>query len=243
MLASHRYRYIFIKTRKTAGTSVEVYFEPYCLPYGMPSGEEFRSQSVSESGIVGFRGYPRPWPFRPKWYNHMPARKIRALVGHSIWNEYFKFTVVRNPFDKLVSAFFFFASSPGLMPRLALLRPRRLRSIVSAIAPVLGRDDGETIENFRAWVRHAKLPQDRQLYCIDGEESVDFFIRYEDLAAGIEAICGRVGLPFEPGRLPAFKSEFRNRRIPLKDFYDRATLQVVCRQYAWEIKRFDYDLH
>lgn len=34
MLISHRKRFIFTKTAKTAGTSVESYFEQYCMPEG-----------------------------------------------------------------------------------------------------------------------------------------------------------------------------------------------------------------
>ena len=34
MLISHRKQFIYTKTYKTAGTSVEVYFEPYCMQEG-----------------------------------------------------------------------------------------------------------------------------------------------------------------------------------------------------------------
>ncbi len=109
-------------------------------------------------------------------------------------------------------------------------------------ATVLGRNDAETIGNFRRWVRRGRLPQDRQLYCIGKNESVDFFIRYEDLAVGIAAVCSRIGVPFEPERLPEFKSKFRNHRISVCDFYDRETEALVREQFALEIDRFDYDM-
>jgi hypothetical protein len=39
MLISHVCRFIFLKTLKTAGTSVEIYLEPYCVDPKSYSGE------------------------------------------------------------------------------------------------------------------------------------------------------------------------------------------------------------
>ena len=42
-LVSHRKRFIFLKTHKTAGTSVEVALEPLCAPNGAVTGEHYRA--------------------------------------------------------------------------------------------------------------------------------------------------------------------------------------------------------
>ena len=105
VLVSFHKRFIYTKTNKTAGTSVEVFFESYCLP---PDGYEqvhFRGETITDYGIVGFRG-PN-MPADTIWYNHMPAARIGEYLGSDVWNEFFKFCVVRNPFDKLVSMYFF----------------------------------------------------------------------------------------------------------------------------------------
>src|SRR5262245_49182832 len=108
MLVSHRKRFIYTKTIKTGGTSVEVYFEPYCFPPGEYRFAHARAQYESAAGIVGFRGLKRADDGN-YWYNHAPAAEIRARLGDDVWNGYFKFCVVRNPFEKLVSAFHHFA--------------------------------------------------------------------------------------------------------------------------------------
>ncbi len=105
VLVSFHKQFIYTKTIKTAGTSVEVFFEPYCLA---PDGYErvhFRAETITDYGIVGFRG--GNMPAGTLWYNHMPAARIREYLGADVWNECFKFCAIRNPFDKLVSMYSF----------------------------------------------------------------------------------------------------------------------------------------
>jgi hypothetical protein len=117
MLVSHRKQFIYTKTVKTAGTTVEAYFEKYCLPEGEWRLSHARDEYAGPTGVVGYRGLN---PQGKQWYHHMPARAIKRRVGDDVWNSYFKFSVVRNPFDKLVSPEFTefrcgILRNPGLM--------------------------------------------------------------------------------------------------------------------------------
>src|SRR5262245_8925828 len=105
MLVSHLKRFIYFKTVKTAGTSVEIYFERYCVPPDRYAGERHATHAeISDAGIIGSRG---PDHRHPIWHNHMPARRVRELLNGQCWDSYFKFCAVRNPFDKVVSQFWF----------------------------------------------------------------------------------------------------------------------------------------
>jgi hypothetical protein len=90
MILSHRHRFIFIKTLKTAGTSIEVSFSRYCGPDDVLTPITPPEAGHSPRNHAGF-------------YNHMPAAEIRRQVGPDIWNGYFKFAFERNPWDKVVS--------------------------------------------------------------------------------------------------------------------------------------------
>ena len=84
MLVSHRYKFIYTKTRKTAGSSVESYFEPFCMPDGEWTQRHLREEYVSDAGIIGFRGKPAQ-AGDAYWWNHMPARMIRRRLGEDTW--------------------------------------------------------------------------------------------------------------------------------------------------------------
>jgi hypothetical protein len=90
MIISHKYRFIFVKTLKTAGTSIEVFLSQHCGP------DDVLTPIL-----------PHVEPHRPRnhegYFNHVPAAAIRDRVGPDVWRTYFKFCVERNPWDKTLS--------------------------------------------------------------------------------------------------------------------------------------------
>ncbi len=215
MLVSHRGRFIYTKTAKTAGTSVEVYFEPWCFAEGSWSFAHHRAESITPAGIVGYRG---PNSKGSRFYNHMSAEALREMVGPETWSSYFKFCVIRNPFDKIVSAFHWKHRETDTqeMNQTAL------------------------VQRFRAWVQAGGTVLDRGQYTVDGELCLDAYIRYESLEPDLQGICQRLNLPWEPERLPRLKSGLRPTGLTLREYYDRATAERIRRDFAFEFEHFGY---
>ena len=236
MLVSHRKRFIFTKTLKTAGTSVESYFEPYCMPEGTWEQSHEREEHVSEAGVIGYRGSSAA---QPQWYNHMPAVRIRELVGTEVWNDYYKFTTIRNPFDKMVSGFHMYerrASRASVGRKLSRWVGLTLR------AGPPPRPDRPAPVRFRHWVRSGGALLDRDKYMIGGAECLDGYVRYEHLSEDLARVCEHLGLAFEPERLPSFKSGNRPSGLSVVEYYDEPSERAVRELYAWEIDRFGYAL-
>lgn len=261
MLISHKKQFIFTKTVKTAGTSIEAYFEKYCMPDGEWQWSHRRDEYVSDSGIIGAR---KSNPSTARWYNHMSAARIQALVGATVWDSYYKFTVVRNPFDKLVSGYYMFAR-----PSQKDSYSKKFDSIVKRLfgVKVVPQTHPEReIELFRRWVHefcalvkqnkttiekadvpHFMLPKalslvDRDKYLIASRESVDFYIRFEKLVDDIRHVCENLSLEFDLSDVKEIKKGRRNNQIKLCDYYDCATEKIVKDIYRWEIERFGYAL-
>ena len=231
MLLIHRKNFISTKTAKTAGTSVESYYEPYCMGDGDWVSAHERDETISEAGIVGYRGTD---PSGKTYYNHMPAAEIRGLVGPEIWESYFKFTIIRNPFSKLVSGWYHWHRS-GV----------NVKETVKAVL----RDPGcfmpfryhiRDIPEFRSWLLKGGQILDQDKYLIDGEVAVDYFIRQEALTEGISHVNDVLGITDRKPDLPRFKTGIRKQEIPIREFYDNETEDLVREQYAWEIKTFGY---
>ena len=125
MIISHKHKFIFIKTEKTAGTSIEIALSKYCGPDDIitpisPKDEVTRKElgyRGPQNYLVPFSKYSaRDWASliyhrqRRAFYNHISAQEIKQYISNDVWNSYYKFCFERNPFDKLVSLYYWIGS-------------------------------------------------------------------------------------------------------------------------------------
>jgi hypothetical protein len=215
-----------MKTVKTAGTSTESYFERFCMHEGEWEPLKERESYESDAGVIGFRGQLAGRKI--KWYNHMPAAEVKQHVGEKIWNSYYKFCSIRNPWDKCISAYFHLGKDFKFKPR---------RRIIQTLKhPLLSQNQ----QRFLGWLHKGHPPIDRDKYLINGVPVIDKFIRFERMKEDMESICHELGLPWNEDWLPNYRSETRNRAIPPADLYSKPAHAMVKKRYAYEIETFKY---
>jgi hypothetical protein len=218
VLVSHRHKFIYTKTLKTAGTSVESYFERYCLEDpGNGLQSEYRPELVSAAGIIGARSGTANGK-NNTWWNHMPAVQIRDQLGAEIFNSYFKFCCIRNPYDKALSAFYWYQGLGSVEVPDGLDEPHR----------------------FEYWMLNKGPPGDRNKYAIKGKYCLDAVIRYENLAADVQTICETLHLPWEPERLKTFKAGVRPEGQSIEAMYTPKARAKIEELYDFELSFFDY---
>lgn len=220
VLVSHTHRFIYLKTKKTASTSVEMFFEPFCLPSGMPVGEEYRDEYISETGIVGSRR-GRDLRQQATWQQHMRAFSVLRKAGLYTFARYFKFTTVRNPYSRTLAAF-----------RYSFFRnPKRIANMPFDTHKKL----------FNEWLdKNYERVQDRRMYRIAGLPIADAYIRYEHMQQDIASVCSQLGLPCDLERLPHKKKMPRPDEHYL-EYYTTENQERIARTYSWEIRKFGYD--
>jgi hypothetical protein len=228
MIVNHAYRFIFLKTRKTAGTSIEVALSPFSGPEDIVTPISPKDEALRPgNGPRNFRGAFNPFPellvpgtditrtLRDairgrKFFNHMTAAQAQNRLPRDIWNAYFKFCFVRNPWDRTVSLFHF---------------------------ENRGKERPRTWEEFLA---HGEFRPDFGLYTVKGALAVDFVGRFEALEADLATALQKAGLPGELS-LPRAKSDHRKDPRGYREYYTPAQRDLIAEVFAPEIEMFGYE--
>ena len=229
MIVSHKHKFIFIKSRKTAGSSVQIALSRICGESDIIT--PIYPESAQELQAMGFKGAQNyQLPFRKmtlhdwhRWFRkkpglpgHATAAYIRRFVGNKIWNSYFKFSIERNPFDKAVSLYYWRTRNRKRVPSLA-------EYIASRPTPLSNWD----------------------IYAIDDQLAVDRVLRYEFIAEDLKDIANKLGFSAIDSALPKAKSKYRKDSQHYSEQIDsqsRAVIEDMCSRelsafgYQWEEK-------
>lgn len=241
MLASHAHRFIFLKTRKTAGTSLEIALSahlgeadvicpispadeiiraalfPNALPRNYstdPAAEAAYRAAIRQDRLDDHGNCLEPSPQADRiFFNHMPAGPARRALGEAFWDRAFKFSMERHPYEKVVSLAYF--RMPG------------------AAGGDFARLLDEEVE--RGAYRNFDI------YSIDGSTAVDFIIRYEALEAGIRHVERVTGCADILARMPFTKNTQRRDRRSAREILNRAQKLIVRERCSEEFALFNYD--
>jgi len=167
--------------------------------------------------------------------SHWGVGRLRDLCTPEQWAAYFTFAFVRNPFDRLVSAFTGYRTFP----------PVNVREVYET-AQALMEKHGDDREAFRAWCRcvvprwlacdpHMKMQSRFVVDSRPGAVPLDFVGRFETLQADFDHVCRAMGR--EPQPLAHHR---RGQRGPWPEYYDAPMQAMVASWYAEDLNRFAY---
>ncbi len=213
-MVSHTHRFIFLRTEKTAGTSLEAAFEKV-----LGEGDfmaHLRRPAWARFSPVHHGALKRKIPDLFGLHPHASARQARRVLGRKVFDGYFKFAVERNPWDRQVSLYFHRAWKTR---RKSLDFDRDLRSF---------------------WYRNSEYVRLRNwsIYAIGGTVVADRVLRYEYLDDDLKQLAADLNIK-GLGPLPR-KRRYTAPRPHYSRYYSPQTRELVARWYAREIDAFGY---
>ena len=122
MIISHKHKFIFVKTHKTATQSFFNVIKPYLGPDDVSVGdervaddtynlgrptEEWRFVDTSLNLDQVFPTGKTAREVKEYMGNHIPWFVIKDVVGDETWNTYTRFSIERDPLDRFLSLFYF----------------------------------------------------------------------------------------------------------------------------------------
>lgn len=239
MIASFAHNFIFIKTRKTAGTSIELALGRLCCEqdiitppgpdeslrwqHGWRGAQNFADDPAltqEYADIMKRRASAELSAFQKKlrksgqFHSHMPAQNIAAKLDAAFWSNAFKWTIERHPYERAVS--------------MAYFRIWRQNIPADAFQAVLNK----LIADRRV--------DDRKRYTINGRIAVDEVIKFEDLSVAFPKLLVSVGLQFDD-ELPRAKTGQRTDRRPARDILSQKQKDQIYRSCHATFEMLGYE--
>lgn len=162
---------------------------------------------------------------------HTMPHELRSILGDDL-DRYFKFAFVRNPWDWLVSTYFFARSIPLdilIMPD-GSPEPFHRLATEARRCPFVDFIRLQNEDPAFGWAFHPFL------YAKNGDPLLDFVGRYETIQTDFDSACQRIGLP----RLPLDRLNAAHHQH-YRDYYDERTRQIVAERFAAMITNFGYE--
>lgn len=234
MIISHEYQYIFIRTYKTAGSSVELSLARYLGPLDVltpdhPDDEDVRRQydvvpqnfSINKGRshqAASCQSHDIPQN-ESQTYNNLPlgskiefgvhnrAAHIKLLVGDKIWRRYTKFCIERNPFEFLISLYYW------------NLRKEKYAGFLDFLEK--NRDTGHN------WPS----------YFINKQIAVDVIIDYANLQPSLTSLAKSLGMDFD-GWLPNLKSQYRLDKRPWHEILGPREIAYISQHWRLDIELY-----
>lgn len=215
MLISYEHQFIFFHVTKAAGTSIRDALKDYAK-----EPEKFKIARPQEKLGDSINPLYEMWK-SSLW--HAKAKDAKKELPVEIYNNFYKFAFVRNPWDWQVSYYHF------ILKEETHIRHQLVKSM-------------KGFEEYLEWVIKTKNPfpkgatklQKEIITDANGKLIVDFIGRYENLEQDFQRICQtlniKASLPYLNG------SVHRDYRL----YYTESTKKLVEEYFQEDIKLFGY---
>jgi len=200
--------FIFTHITKTAGSSFNKVFT---TTFGAHDYLLTGHVNHEINYFVGFKNYQD--------LEHLTVQQQSKILGPKRFNDCFKFTFVRNPWDRLVSNYFWKQNDPWANKKVKeYVNTHSFEQyILEGIAPLA-------------------VPMHQWVTDSNKKVVVDFVGRYENLHDDFSKVCQKINI-----KTPELPQVYKTNHKPYKDYYSQATIDKVASVYKDDIEIFGYD--
>ncbi len=212
MILSRGRKFLFIHIPKTGGTSMALALEARAMKDDIMLGDTPKA--------LNRRGRVKDVVARGRLWKHSTLADLEGLVSPKELPDLFIFTLVRNPWDRMVSYYHWLRAQSFDHPAVSLAQEMTFQDF-------LRHPD----------IRRANRAHQAGFYVTDaqGRERCQAFIRLEHFAQDVLPLQSHLGFALELNH--ANRSE---RVADYRVFYDNALRDSVAQDFAEDIRRFGY---
>lgn len=227
MIVSHKHKFIFFKTAKTAGTSCEVLLSSICGDNDIitPTGEEkglkkSAKYRLAQNYYIPIQKYTKKdyanlliYQRRQSFKNHDTAEKVKSYLNPEIWNTYYKFCFERHPVDKTISYYKW------------CMRTNFFKG---------------SFEDFVLSGTFGKI-KGYNIYSISGLPVVDKIFKYEEIDKAFEFLSAKFNLS-SPMDISQIKAKSFNDNVEVPENISKKVLDKISLVFARELRLMKYKI-
>lgn len=231
MVLSHKYKFIFIAIPRTGSSSI---IESLRVNLNLKT----KDFNVFKDDICRPRIFPIPiYPGSSiKIRKHIKAAKLKEILGDEIWNSYYKFAFVRNPWDHILS-FYLFLKDHGIKQFLNNIQKGKDLSYNRSAYNIIIKAKKYSFKDF-VYYYFTEKNDTPFLEYISGKNSkklLDFVGKFENLQTDFNRICDRLNI--KRNQLPHLNKTAHDGYV---EYYDNKTKGIVEKYCKEIIDNFGY---
>lgn len=209
----HELKTIFVHIPKTAGVSLTHAIISHVVGY-------------DTSGEIGHlsQGLKFKFDLRGPQKHKQAMYYVPSYISQKLWDKYYKFAFVRNPWDRAVSEFHWRHQLPTRHPS---------KDFKQFLKYCESRIQDEKNRRRDIYWTHAQTQ--KSYVTKKGKVILDDVFKFEDMDRAIEQIQDRIGIPFD------LKMYNTSKHKHYQDYYDDESRKTVNRLYRDDIELFEYE--
>ncbi|MDB2686357.1 sulfotransferase family protein [Mariniblastus sp.] len=205
MILSHDKKFIFVHLYKTGGTSIRRCLEKYDAAYKIHhwAKSKLTAKPVFNSPIA---------------HKHATASTIRETVGADIFDQYFSFCFVRNPWAWQVSLYHY------VLKKMRHEQHELFKSF-------------QCFDDYLAWRCDGNVQLQKE-YLVDGQDNqiVKFIGRMENFNQDFQEVCKTLQIDS-----PALPHLNQSVSTSYREFYDSKSETMLAEAFREDIELLDYE--
>jgi predicted nucleotidyltransferase component of viral defense system len=211
MLGKDPYKFIFIHAPKTGGNSIQHALRDYCVDEitEPDNGDWYDNGGTLHNFEVANPIVNYKHGTIKDYYDNWKEDDFGSI------DDYFKFSVVRNPWERAISAYFY-----------------KYQTVIYAGVEEFIKDK---------FMKETEIESMSSFFFVDGKISLDYCMKIETIQQGFNEVCDKLNIPRQTLLKLNNAGDVLRKNTSYIEYYDEEMIDHIGNRYIDDVENFGYN--